>query len=94
MIVEVKQYNVYNGFGDLVVSGDAKVCAKALGMTTDYFRKASLNEKYKKWNIVDTTTTDRDKCISTNEQSAIKAWDDFCEPIRKKYGIPVYRGRK
>ena len=86
----MKEFEVYNGFGDLVVSGTAKQCAEALGITSDVFRKHGYKGRYKSYRIVD-VPEEGEKYKQWDHDKLAKRWDDFCEPIRKAYGIPVYR---
>lgn len=32
--------------------------------------------------------------MSTEDDKAIRAWDDFTEPLRRKFGVPRYKGAK
>jgi hypothetical protein len=40
---------------------------------------------------VEVIEPDGEKIVTKDVNSAAKRWDDFCEPLRKKYGIAVYK---
>ena len=89
----LKTFEVYNHLGDLIASGTATQCAERLGMKASYFKDiANLAEAgaYNKYRIVNTTPD-----VETSSYGEIKAaaqkWDDFMDPIRKRFGIPVYQ---
>ena len=89
----LKTYEAYNHFGELIVSGTASKCAECLGMNDHHFRNvANLAEAggYKKYRIVNTTPKVETAPYSGSKELA-KMWDDFMDPIRKRYGIPVYQ---
>ena len=75
--------------GDLVVEGTSKDCGKAIGAGEDAIRQAyqrTLNSTYKGYQIEGIQ-----KVEANSDAEAIKNWDAFVEPLRKKYGIPVRR---
>lgn len=74
---------------ELIVEGSAKECAEALGgdrnsITNAYYN--TVNGTYKGCRIEEMSADE-----AKSDAEAIKNWDAFCEPIRKKYGIPVRR---
>lgn len=90
-----KTYEVYDPITNtLLVKGNAAECAEQLGMLRGTFMKAAIEPNYKRFKIVDTTEYDNMPSPAEAYADAIKSWDDFVTPIREKYGIPVYRGRK
>ena len=92
-----KRYRVYDPMsGELVAEGDAIECAEKLGMTLRTFQRAEENFRrghYKKWNIYD-NSEQKPVTILKNEREAIKKWDDFTKPLRKHFGIPVYKQKE
>jgi hypothetical protein len=93
----LKHFKVYDaGTGKIVVSGTAQKCREKLGVTDRLFRAAATrghricNGKYV---VVDCgnpgETTQNDQYME-----AIESWDRFVEPLRKLYGIPVYKAPK
>ena len=96
-----KRYEVYDLVkGNLLVEGTAMRCADALGLTADSIRSMA-NGKYssRKYDVREIKPPGAEEKAETTGidhglVSAAKQWDAFCEPIRKKYGIPVYRPGK
>ena len=96
-----KRYEVYDLVkGNLLVAGTAIHCADALGLTADSIR-AMASGKYssRKYDVREIKPPGTEEKADTTGfdnglVSAAKQWDAFCEPIRKKYGIPVYSPRK
>lgn len=84
-----KIYVVKDPLTDAVVcEGTADECAAALGFKTGKnFRNAVTKfnmGNYKRYEIVTEEFIEK--------QKAIRAWDEFTEPLRKKFGIPRYKG--
>lgn len=81
---------------DLLFKGTARECAEQFNVSVDAIRRAAnygslIQCKYKVAESYESSDNDDGSC---NELSrAAKKWDDFCEPIRKKYGIPVYKAK-
>lgn len=91
----MKTYEVYSReTGELLVEGTITECASAIGLSRSGFNHAVNAKHHSRFCFVDTTEEDEVTDRSTDVREAIKAWDAFCEPLRKKYGIPVYRPRK
>lgn len=75
--------------GDLIAEGTSKECGEAIGAGEDAIRQAyqrTLNGTYKGYQIEGVP-----EIKAKSDAEAIRNWDAFCEPIRKKYGIPVRR---
>ena len=75
--------------GDLIASGTQDECGAAIGVSGRTLQQnASLyaTGEYTKYRI---ERNDAPSKPTSAYLSAIKAWDDFCEPIRKRYGIPI-----
>lgn len=94
------RFTVCDSRGSLLAKGTAAECAKALGMTEKYFRyvvSASRDGKYKGYVIEDITDyghQETDEWEQSRNADAIRNWNEFVTPLRKKYGIPVYRAKK
>lgn len=88
-----KQYKIIDpDTGDVLCAGNAKKCAEFVGAEEKTFRK-------RVWEMMEHGRgTYRGYCIETDQptwtKDAIKEWNNFTEPLRRKYGIPVYRPGK
>lgn len=81
-------YKVFDQSHKLIVSGTAQECGEILGLsgkTIVAYARACRSGEPCKYKVI----TSEPPVLSGSDAAAIKAWDDFCEPIRKKYGIPV-----
>ena len=80
-------YTVYDrDSGDLLVKGTTKECAAHFGISSETFRnRASDTSKRRRWNV------ETSEPMSSAKAEAISNWDSFCAPLRKKYGIKVWR---
>ena len=94
---ELRKYNLYNVKDELVFTGTAPECVEFCGGTTSGFHNAikyNRNCFYCGYRIeVAEEVGDKaatDSCLV----ATAKRWDEFCKPIREKYGIPVYRPGK
>lgn len=75
--------------GEEVFRGFASDCAEFLGIPKDKFYRVAYKAMagtYKPWDIR------REGDFDIEEQTAIQKWDAFTAPLRRKYGIPVYKG--
>ena len=95
--MRAKQYEVRNTkTGELIATGTATQCAMQVGIHPDTVRRIAAGYiKPKQYLICEVSQSSAkpepaptDK-ISEKQRLAAK-WDAFCEPIRKKYGIPIY----
>lgn len=83
--------------GELLFNGNTKECAEFMGITMKAFQNGTyaMRKSNKEiWRgycieVVKTECKQREQPVKV--KSAIKAWNDFTEPLRKAYGIPVYR---
>ena len=78
--------------GELVAEGTSKACGEAIGAGEDAIRQAwqrTLNGVYKGYLIEGVR-----QVRANSDDEAIKNWNDFVEPLRKKYGIPVYKPKR
>lgn len=78
--------------GELVAEGTSNDCGEQLGLRRETIRAAydgTVGGTYKGYRIEKVV-------INTDEynKTAIMNWDAFCEPLRKEFGIPVYRPKK
>lgn len=93
----LKQYKVFHKItGKLVFEGTAKECAEEFGVTDGTIRHAASEGHVliRKYRVVDySEMKDKNTDNYTGFDAAAKKWDDFCEPIRKKYNIPVYKAK-
>lgn len=77
--------------GDLLFEGAAKMCAERFQMSESSFRDAAergyfVAGKYK----VEKYCTDG---VTMKDLDAIESWNKFCEPLREKFGVPVYKAK-
>lgn len=84
-----KNYVVrHPGTKKIICEGDAQQCADALGFKSKKMFYNITNRinagMYKKY-LIDTD-------VMPMTQTAIDRWNAFTDPLRKKYGIPRYRG--
>lgn len=94
-------YEVYDPkTEELIAKGTVAECAEQLCMTVSGFRNAvdraknGTNRSQKIVAVGHTEVKQPNRNFTSEKQAAIDAWDAFCEPIRKKYGIPVRRMTK
>lgn len=88
-----KQYKVYSmSTGDLLAEGTARQCAERLRVPSDTIRAIGRGAYTSYVYLVEEQEQEK-QYQELNGNSALiaaaKKWDAFCEPIRKKYGIPV-----
>ena len=92
-----KKYSVYDKVtGNFIVDGTANELAERLGVSSNAVRNAAT-EKYTlagAYKVAECTELDKKEPTGYAEyESAAANWDAFCEPIRKKYNIPVYKAK-
>jgi hypothetical protein len=81
-------YEAFDKDGNFIMSGTALELSKALGMgNKTVCHVAAGCYGHSKYRIVDITAIEQEQT-----REAAEAWDKFCAPIRKKYGIPVKKG--
>lgn len=85
-------YRVYDrSSGKLLAQGSTRECAEQLGMKQSGFQSAvdrmrdGVIGKFVIEEFGGPQDTEQDR-IDLAEQ-----WDRFCEPLRKKYGVKVYK---
>lgn len=80
----------------VIATGSARECSAATGLHPDSVRRLSMGEynsrKYTVRRVVD--KREIYDCEKVPVPSLAASWDAFCEPIRRKYGIPVYKPDK
>ena len=83
-----KRYRIRNvEMNEIVFEGTTKECAEFLGITRESFYSRSYTGGFcKKWSIEDGPTD------AELDREAIRKWDEFTEPLRRKYGIKKYIG--
>ena len=86
----IKRYTVYDIVtGEILVSGNARECAAAIGVHDETIRKNARGIiKSQRYEVVEDPTQE-EKQPRDDMLIAARNWDAFCEPIRKKYGIKV-----
>ena len=83
--------------GDVLCSGDSEKCAVFFGVSKKCFQNSvgdmirNRRPRYKGYCIEVKSTARKQQEQPAEVKSAIKAWNDFTEPLRRKYGIPVYQ---
>ena len=85
-------YKIFDRYtGELLAEGTARQCADELGITQSAFRsraeRSKNNGQRRSWDVEVSGQVSRDE----QNREAIKNWDAFCAPLRKKYGIPIWR---
>jgi hypothetical protein len=84
-----KQYKVYSKItGALLAEGTARHCSEVLCAPSDTIRAIARGKQGSYKYLVEQQEQEETNCDS-GFVSAAKRWDAFCEPIRKRYGIPV-----
>ena len=99
---KAKHYEVYDLVtGELLTKGSERKCAVELGVGNSAIGEIARG-KYKssRFRVVCKSAEEEKPPMKKEQQPysdmviAARKWDAFCEPIRKKYGIPVYRPGK
>ena len=93
MPIALKRYQIFDRDGNLVFEGTADECASRFDLTAPAIRSAAnLNYRIsnKRYSVVD---CDSGKWRKDCTDEAIRSWDEFVTPIRKKYNIPVYKAK-
>jgi hypothetical protein len=88
------KYKVIDPEGKTVFYGLMREIGEHFDTRADNILKAikkSKNGTYRGFRIVLQEAAPEKVETSFEFVSEAKAWDEFCEPIRQKYGIPVYR---
>lgn len=95
---KVLRYELYDIITDqLVFAGTERECADFVGTKPGRIRDAYCHTRkgiYKNYRIVDVTGNSEYVCMSDRDRDAIENWDKFTKPLRKEFGIPVYRPGK
>lgn len=91
-----KLYKVYDiATSELLAEGTAKHCANEVGSNVNAIRDIARGKyQSRRFVVVDITpadTPDEQQYDPNGLKAAALKWDAFCDPIRKKYGIPVRR---
>ena len=92
------QYELYEIITDqFVFRGTEAECCDFVGTTHGRINDAykyRKNSTYKRWRIVKVGGNSDYYSVSPSDYEAIERWNEFTRPLRKKYGIPVYRPGK
>ena len=90
-----KTYEVHDILtGELLVKGTAAQCAAELGVIPDTVRAIARGKHNStKWIVEDLGKDGPDKVFdgNTSLKRAAEEWEQFCRPIRREFGIPVYK---
>ena len=82
--------------GKVIYMGTITACAKWLGVTVaaiDTHRCRHPGAPYRGYTLEFPDFLEA-KSFSTGDLKAMKAWDAFCGPLRKEFGIPIHRRAK
>jgi hypothetical protein len=90
-----KVYEIYDATtNELLATGTAMECEKKLHLDSYLIRAVGRGAKTSKKYTVIQVSVDREKLETASNIDAAKQWDAFCEPIRRRFGIPVRRTTK
>lgn len=93
----LKQFKIYSDkTGKLLFEGTAKECSKKYKVKERVLRAAAsrgLRMCQGKYRAVDCSDL-AETVTAYDNRDLIESWDRLCEPLRKKYGIPVYKAPK
>jgi hypothetical protein len=96
----IKQYQLINNFTDeILMEGHVKEVADFTGASKSHIAQSSREGKTicgGRYRVIDISEPENDEDYNPGSGLLIAArhWDEFCEPIRKRYNIPVYRPGK
>lgn len=81
--------------GEVLFTGTAKQCLEKFGVPETTFRQAAINCSVmrNRYVVAPVNADEIDNAETVPNGEAARKWDEFCEPIRKKYGIPVYKAK-
>lgn len=82
--------------GKVIYMGTITACAKWLGVTVaaiDSHRFKHPGKPYRGYALEFEDYVET-KSFSGDDLKAMKAWDAFCEPLRKEFGIGINRREK
>ena len=85
--------------GEIVAEGSGRECAEIVGVRKERISEAAREHgkicggKYRV-ERVGLTEGEPKELAEDGIAAAIKRWDDFCQPIRERYGIKVHREEK
>lgn len=92
-MAQPKKYEVYDKItGVLLAEGTARYCSEVLHVGGDTIRAIAKGKYNSQRFLVEEQKQDlpdEEFEGDTSLKDAAMRWDAFCEPIRKKYGIPV-----
>lgn len=78
--------------GKILATGTATECGEALGMTNKTVYALGRGDFTSKNYIV--TENSPEKEFDTDMREAANKWEAFAGPLRRKYGIPVYKPKR
>lgn len=91
-----KLYALYSLITDKkVFVGTASECARFCGGSTSGFHNytSSRSGTFKGYRVEVVQEAQEKGSFDSEMRAAAKKWDEFCQPIREKYGIPVYKAK-
>lgn len=97
MSVPIKKYRIYNNVtGKKVAEGSANECMAIVGCSKTHFYAAAAQQKTLcggRWRVDEASVLPPKKIGAASDLEAIANWDKLVAPLRKKYGIPVYKAK-
>lgn len=101
MVKELQQFKILDANTmDVVIIGSAAECCEKICVTDSTLRKSIARNNYLcggKYLAVRISDGEElafvEKARRAGDDSVAAAWDAFCEPIREKYNIPVYKAK-
>ena len=98
MGANIKKYRVIDNItGKKIFEGNSRQICEITGISQSRICEAARDGRpvaRGRYLIIDISEDVGKVNVSSEFLSAARKWDEFCEPIRKKYGIPVYKPEK
>jgi hypothetical protein len=90
-----KVYEVYDAVtGEFLDMGTAAELEERIGIDQVTIRAVGRGAQNCPRYKINQFGVDGQKIETSSMLEAAKRWDEFCEPIRRKYGIPVYKHKE
>ena len=93
----IKQYRLIDNISnEMVMIGPSRLISAFTGASKSHISESAREHKTicaGRYRVVDISSTDEnneDYKPDTGLSIAARHWDEFCETLRKQYGIPVY----
>lgn len=93
-MIKKRRFKIYDMDGNPIISGTSGECCKKLGCSYNSltrFAQTTIRGTNTKYEVIEIDPVEREnkEGVDRRVKDAIKAWDDFVTPIRKRYGVPV-----